>query len=332
MKYALLDVDSHNFVNLALMKIARYYEGDVEWAQPMFGNYDTIFASKIFTFSPEPNWNAYNYRTLEKGGTGYDISKQLPPEIEGIRKRDYSIYPQCDYSIQFYSRGCIRKCPFCLVNEKEGRIRPVEPMDLNPKGKWIEVLDNNFFANPEWKSAVEDLRRSGLPVKFHGVDIRIMTEEMAFALNSLKLKNGVHIAWDLPQIDLRPQLREMLKWIKPDKIVCYVLIGFNSTREQDYERLRYLKELGVLPFVQPYRDFENRRKPTIYEMDMARWANRMWLFKSTDFMDFEPRKGVRGRDYFDKDYAQRMCPEKVKDIEKNDLFDNCQTVGEQTTD
>lgn len=185
-------------------------------------------------------------------------------------------------------------------------IRPVEPMDLNPKGRWIEVLDNNFFANPEWRSAVADLKKRNFPVKFHGVDVRIMTEEMAFALNSLKLKNGVHIAWDLPQIDLRPQLREMLKWIKPNKIVCYVLVGFNSTREQDYERLRYLKEFGILPFVQPYRDFENKRKPTPYEQDIARWANRMWLFNTQDFMDYEPRKGMKGKDYFSKDYVEKM--------------------------
>ena len=82
MEIGLLDVDSHNFVNLALMKVARYHKdnGDrVEWAVPMFGEYDTIFASKVFTFSPEPNWNAYNYKALEKGGTGYDIAKKLPP-------------------------------------------------------------------------------------------------------------------------------------------------------------------------------------------------------------------------------------------------------------
>ena len=86
---AILDIDGHNgFPNLPLMKIARYYEGDVEWAMPMFGDYDTIFASKIFTFSPEPNWNAYNYRTLEKGGTGYDIEKKLPAKIEEIRNLD----------------------------------------------------------------------------------------------------------------------------------------------------------------------------------------------------------------------------------------------------
>lgn len=178
-------------------------------------------------------------------------------------------------------------------------------MDLNPMGEWIEVLDNNFFANPEWREAVKDLKKKNQAVKFHGVDVRIMTEEMAYALNSLKLKNGVHVAWDLPQIDLRPQLKEMLKWLKPEKIVCYVLIGFNSTREQDYERLRYLKELKILPFVQPYRDFTTRHEPTTYEKDIARWANRRWLFNTQDFMDYVPRKGMKGSDYFSPDFVRK---------------------------
>lgn len=197
-------------------------------------------------------------------------------------------------------------------------------MELNPKGKWIEVLDNNFFSNPDWRKAVEHLRKQKQPVKFHGVDVRIMTEEMAFALNSLRLKNGVHIAWDLPQIDLRPRLKEMLKWIKPDKIVCYVLVGFNSTPEQDYERLRYLKELGILPFVQPYRDFENKRKPTQYESDIARWANRMWLFNTQDFFDYRPREGCSGSDYFSGDFVRKWSVPKTESVKvkEMDLFSN----------
>lgn len=102
----------------------------------------------------------------------------------------------------------------------------------------------------------------------------------------------------MPQVDLRPKLRELVKWIKPYKIVCYVLVGFNSTKEQDLERLRFLKELGILPFVQPYRDFQNKRKPTMYEKDIARWANRMWLFNTTDFLDYRPRKGFVCSEYF----------------------------------
>lgn len=161
----------------------------------------------------------------------------------------------------------------------------------------MEVLDNNFFANPEWMEAVKTLQSYGQPVKFHGVDVRIMDEEQAYWLNTLKLKNGVHIAWDLPQIDLTDRLKAMTKYIKPYKIVCYVLVGFNSTIEQDLYRLNTLKSLGILPFVQAYRDYANNRIPTQYEKDLARWANRAWLFKSMDFEDFEPRKGFKCREY-----------------------------------
>jgi hypothetical protein len=233
-----------------------------------------------------------------RGGTGYDIKSRLPEEVERHTGLAYDLYPQYPFSVQFYSRGCIRHCPFCLVHDKEGAIHSVEPMQWNPRAQWIEVLDNNFFANPEWRTAVEDLKAQRLPVKFHGVDIRIMDEEQAKALNSLRMKGYIHIAWDLPQIDLTDRLEAMTKYIRASKIACYVLVGFNSTKEQDLYRLRTLKRLGILPFVQPFRDYENRRQPTQYEKDIGRWANRAWLFKAMDFLDYEPRKGFRCREYF----------------------------------
>lgn len=301
MKIGLIDVDGHNFPNIALMKLSSWHkkQGDnVSWAIPMMEHYERIYASKVFTFSQDYNPLEYNTKETVKGGTGYSIEKVLPPPIDMHTGLDYSIYPQYDFSVQFFSRGCIRKCPFCLVNKKEGYIHPVEPMELNPKGKWIEVLDNNFFANPEWRTAVKYLQEKKQPVKFHGVDVRIMDEEQAYWLNNLKLKNGVHIAWDLPQIDLTDRLKAMTKYIKPYKIVCYVLVGFNSTIEQDMFRLKTLKKLGIYPFVQAFRDYKNNRKPTQYEKDVARWANRAWLFKAMDFEDFEPRKGFKCSEYF----------------------------------
>lgn len=300
MNIGLIDVDGHNFPNLALMKIAGWHKArgdDVEW---VFGpkHYDRIYKSKVFTFTPE-DYTIYNADEVVTGGTGYDIKKKLPEEIDKWEIPDYSIYPQYHFSIQFYSRGCIRHCPFCLVHDKEGSIYSVEPMALNPHGQWIEVLDNNFFANPNWREAVQHLKRTNQPVKFHGVDVRIIDSEQAHALNSLRLKNGVHVAWDLPQIDLTDRLEEMTKVIKAYKIVCYVLVGFNSTKEQDLYRLRTLKRLGIYPFVQAFRDYKNKRKPTQYEKDIARWANRAWLFKTMDFMDFEPRKGFKCSKYFE---------------------------------
>lgn len=298
MRVGLVDVDGHGFPNFALMRLSAYHkaQGDiVEWADPMFGRYDRVYRSKIFTFSPDDAsvWNC----EVVSGGTGYDVRSRLSAEIERHPQLDYSIYPQYEYSIEFFSRGCIRQCPFCLVHNKEGRIHPVVPLPLNPRGKWVEVLDNNFFANPKWRSAVNWLKETGQPVNLHGVDIRIMDEEQAFNLNTLRLKRNIHIAWDLPQLDLRDKLREVVKYIKPYKLMCYVLVGFNSTVEQDMYRLRTLKELGIQPFVQPYRDFDNERVPSQYERDLARWANRAWTFKSCDFEDFKPRKGFKCNEY-----------------------------------
>ena len=89
----------------------------------------------------------------------------------------------------------------------------------------------------------------------------------------------------------------MVKHVKPYKITCYVLIGFNSTIEQDLFRLNVLRELGITPFVIPFRDYGNERTPTRYERDLARWANRMWLFKSTSFENYAPRKGFKCGEY-----------------------------------
>lgn len=299
MRIGLVDVDGHNFPNVALMKIASWHrqKGDVvEWAFP-FDPYDRIYMSKVFTFTSDDTI-AYQCHDIRRGGTGYDVKSKLPDEIDSHTGLAYDLYPQYPFSVQFYSRGCVRKCPFCLVHDKEGSIKSVKPMQWNPKAEWIEVLDNNFFAAPDWPTAINDLQRQKLPVKFHGVDIRLMNKEQAEALNSLRIKGAVHIAWDLPQIDLSKQLETMIKYIKPYKIVCYVLVGFNSTKEQDLQRLSILKKLGILPFVQPFRDYTNCRKPSQYEKDLARWANRAWLFKSMDFKDYEPRKGFKCKEYF----------------------------------
>lgn len=300
MNIGLIDVDGHNFPNFALMKISAYHKakGDsVEWAMPLMAeSYDLIYKSKIFTFTPDPDATAWPCDVI-RGGTGYDIASRLPDEIEASRLMDYDIYPNYDFSIQFLSRGCIRNCPFCLVREKEGFIKPVDPVDLNPRGHHIEVLDNNFFANPEWKEAIKYLMESGQKVNLHGVDVRIMNEEQAFYLNRLRILKNIHIAWDLPSLDLTNKLKEVIKYLKAWKLTCYVLVGYNSTVEQDLYRLERLRELRIRPFVMPYRDYEGRQKPTQYAKDLAHWANRPELFNTCTFAEFSPRKGFVCADY-----------------------------------
>lgn len=302
MKIGLVDVDGHNFPNFALMKISAWHKShgnEVHWYNPMFtGHCDRVYMSKVFTFSSDYEYHV-DADEIIRGGTGYDIKSVLPQEIEDSMLMDYSIYPQYPFSVVFLSRGCIRDCPFCLVREKEGYIKPVTPVDLNPNGKWIEVLDNNFFANPNWHEAVEWIMRSKQKVKLHGVDIRIMNEEQAAALKMMKHYRQPHIAWDLPKLDLQPQLETFARYVRSSSITCYVLIGFNSTIEQDLHRVRVLKKMRYTPFVQAYRDFENKRQRTWYEVDFARWANNRFFLNSCDFVDFEPRKGFKCGEYLD---------------------------------
>ena len=295
-RIGLLDVDGRGYPNFALMKLSAHHKalGDsVEMART-FGEYDVLYASKIFTFSPEPDYGRFEYESLVKGGTGYDIAAKLPDEVDARLDPDYSIY-DFPFSIQFLSRGCVRRCGFCVVREKEGGIRPVDPCKLNPLGEWIEVFDNNFFSNPEWKKSIDYLISTKQKVNLHGVDVRSLSEENAFWLNKLKLKRNVHIAWDSAKLDLTDRLKEITKWVRPYKLTCYVLVGFDSTPDEDLYRLRRLKELKIQPFVMPYRDFKSATETPVsqYCKDLARWCNRMESFKSCDFLDYEPRKGFK---------------------------------------
>jgi radical SAM superfamily enzyme YgiQ (UPF0313 family) len=126
MKIGLIDVDGHNFPNLALMKISAWHKakGDtVEWCLPI-DHYDIVYQSKVFdeTYSPDIEWMPMADKVI-KGGTGYGLDNKLPDEIEHIYP-DYSLYPELtkDTAYGFLTRGCPRGCKFCIVASKEGKL------------------------------------------------------------------------------------------------------------------------------------------------------------------------------------------------------------------
>ena len=49
---------------------------------------------------------------------------------------------------------------------KEGIIHQVKPLELNPNGKWVMLLDNNLFACPQWRENIEILRSYNQPISF----------------------------------------------------------------------------------------------------------------------------------------------------------------------
>jgi len=283
MKIGLIDIEPKIF-NTAYMQIARYYklQGDiVEWWSPLTDRqFDKVYCSSLFNFT---NKSEIPKRTI-CGGTGFTncLSFRLPHDVERCYL-DYNIYPECDRSFIWFSRGCIRDCPWCVVQEKEGMIRPAIPKPLNPKGKYIVVQDNNFFANPVWRTAVKWLHKANQPVDFQGVDVRLLTEEMGAALNSLKHYKQIKIAWDEPKEDLKPKLREVLKDIPAYKLMCYVLVGFCSTEKQDLHRVEALRELKIDPFVMPFD------KKDLYQRAFARWVNHKAIFKKVKWEDYRGR-------------------------------------------
>ncbi len=264
-------------VNTALVQISYHHKqrGDtVEWAEPLFyDKYDKLYCSSLFQFTDKSRVP----RRAICGGTGFDLTTTLPFDGD----YDYSIYPECDYSIVWFSRGCIRDCPSCVVPQKEGGIKAVDPKSLNPNGEHILIQDNNFFAHPEWYEAIKRIRKYRQPVTFQGVDVHLLSKKKCRSLMTLRHKGQIKIAWDDPRCDIIPKLEKVvLPIIKAWRIMCYVLVGYWSTKAEDLRRVLALQELGIDPFVMPY----NKQDP--YQKRFARWMNRLEIFNTVKWEDY----------------------------------------------
>lgn len=297
MKVRLLANDS-KIPNIAIMKISTYHKrlgDDVAWYNPIFDYEDTdiLYHSQIFTFTPKYQYYPINAKII-KGGTGFNIKSALPAAIDKIVELDYSLYPECNYSIQFLSRGCIRNCKFCVVRAKEGLIHKVEPLSLNPDGKYIMLLDNNFFACKEWRDNIEILKKYNQPIDFNqGIDLRLLTEEQCIELKKLKIKT-IHCAWDNYQDKdiIIPKLELLCRYIKPYKITCYVLVGFENKEiiPTDIERVLLLDCMGVDPFAMGYMDYDNPKYEKSKSVkDFCRWVNMKAAFKSCTWDEYNKK-------------------------------------------
>ena len=286
MRVALIDVDGHNFPSLPLMKLSAWHKQDgdtVEWYDPLTAwknQPDLVYMSKVFTFTPDYPHPVHG-RTIVKDGTGYhypDGGLPLPRGVEHIYP-DYSLYPDLcrDTAYGFLTRGCPRGCDFCIVEKKEGKCS-TKVADLSEfwnGQKNIVLLDPNMFACRDWKELSEQLIASGAYVDFsQGCDIRIMTEEKAEYIRRMKIKQ-IHFAWDryedrdkiIPKFKMFQQFTGWGRW----KMTVYVLCGFNTTMEQDLERIYTLRDLGYSPYVMIYEKYKLKRGDDL--LRMQRWVN-----------------------------------------------------------
>ena len=302
MKIGMIDVDGHNFPNIPLMKLSAWHKskGDsVEWYQPLFsGRMDIVYMSKVFSFTPD-----YQYYIdadkIVRGGSGYAIQtikgkevyikendNDLPPEIEHIYP-DYDLYPEIckDKAFGFLTRGCPRGCDFCHVKCKEGQqSRKVADLSEFWKGqKEIVLCDPNLIACPEWKDLLQQLIDSHAKVDINqGLDIRLMTGEKADLIRQIRVES-VHFAWDRYQdkdiiVPRLKEFKEITQW-GSRKTSVYVLTNFDTTIEQDLERIYTLREMDFDPYVMIYG--KETTKSTDPVRRLQRWVNNKRIFKST---------------------------------------------------
>ena len=310
-KIGLIDVDGHNFPNIPLMKISAYHKakGDhVEWYDPMFSPHmDKVYVSKVFSFSPDFDY-FIDADEVSYGGSGYCISlvngkevfdkskdHDLPSEIERIYP-DYSLYGITDTAYGFLTRGCPRGCSFCHVEAKEGR-RSYKVADLNEfwnGQKNIVLCDPNILACREWRDLLQQLIDSKACVDFNqGLDIRLMTEEKAEMLKQIKMKQ-LHFAWDRYQdkdkIIPKFKMFKDITGINERNLIVYVLCNFDTTLEQDLERIYTLREMGYWAYVMLY---DKEHIPKGHQLrKLARWVNNRFVFaKCERFEDY-----LNGRD------------------------------------
>jgi hypothetical protein len=294
MKIRLVDFDS-KIPNLALMKLSAWHKSQGDTVGFKIQDPDKVYVSVIFSKNRAKSsvWkNKYPDMPVVYGGSGWDLTTTLPPEVE-IMKPDYDLYPS-EYSQGYTTRGCIRNCGFCVVPEKEGKIRIAQhPSQFHDERfNTCMIMDNNLFAAPDtWQEKVFSWFMEN-DVKMRspqGWDARLLTPNRAKKLCRLKHEGAIHFAWDNIKDEKKVfEAIELLKRVGFDlehEISFYVLSGYNTTFEQDLYRCQKLKDTGVRAFTMRYK-----RSPELNAL--ARWTARPELFWSVDFSEYT-RKKVR---------------------------------------
>lgn len=286
---ALHDADKTRFPNLALMKLSAWHKAhghSVEMFKPLFkSQYDKIYSSKVFTFTPE---DEYLPAYAERHGIGRGDMGVLPDEIEHTCP-DYSLYGST-HAQGFVTRGCPNKCPWCVVPKKEGAIRAHAEVEEFLGGmKELVLMDNNILAHEHGLREMEKIGRMGVKLDCNqGLDARLVDPAVANVLGKIRwsvLRFACDQASQMPHVERAVRLIRSASG-KKGNVFCYVLV---KDIPDALERVEFLRRLGVDPFAQPYRDFSTNAEPDRELKDFARWVNHKAIFKSVPWEKYRAR-------------------------------------------
>ena len=269
--------------NLALKKIEKYHldKGDeITWDTSLYSELiDKAYVSCIFERNKE---QCFKYETNSKvllGGSGYNVTTKLPEEIEKIKPR---------INLGFTSRGCIRNCKFCIVWQKEGKIRAVgDLLDLwDGKSKDIILLDNNILALPNhFKLICKQARENKIRLDFNqGLDCRLLNQEIIDDLKTIR-KMDLHFAFDdMSYFDDVDKAITLLQKNGIKRCNWLMLTGFNTTLAEDVFRAKYLRSRNQVAYVMRYNN--SKRKDLV---PLSRWVNNRAWFRAVTYEYFLER-------------------------------------------
>ena len=269
MKVALYDVDS-KIPNLALMKLSSFYKSrgyqtqlvkkldkitaDLYYASVVFNSEKSLKQVKRLT-------ELYGDRIII-GGTGVDLKTTLPNEVDSCFP-DYNLYAHTQYALGFLTRGCNKRCAFCVVPQKEGRLQSNYSMfsDFVPKGQQnVMLLDNNLLVVPNVNELLAEMVKMEFNVNFsQTLDIQYLTDKiyqklrMVNSVNSRFTRKMIYFSCNTPkQAEWFIKKSDMLKGFGRDQVTTVIMFGFNTRLSQDFAILKIMKKLGIIPFVQEY--------------------------------------------------------------------------------
>jgi hypothetical protein len=302
MNHLLIDLDGA-IPNLALMKLSAWLKskGDTVFLNESPSPYERVWVSTVFSWNKAEaqrirDWSLAAGIDCVLGGSGISLDSKLPMEAEGMSP-DYDLY-QDERIVGFCQRGCNRKCPFCIVPQKEGWLtdNPFHPIsEWLPKGRnKVLLLDNNIAMSDNHDRVIIEVADLRLKLCItQGYDIRCVTKDKTELLSQNKpwdlnfKSRRLYIAWDFIGIEgvLRRNLPILLDYFKPKEIMCYLLCGFNTSAQQDLYRVKVLsEEFGILPYIMPY----NNRRDIAELNKLRRWVNRRY-YNFIDYSEFQKK-------------------------------------------
>ncbi len=292
MNILLIDHDSL-LPNLALMKISSYHKsiGDKIFLNTC-ANPDKVYISCIFKKNRAQVLGLkYLFPDDTKiiiGGVGFNQEK-LPDKIENI-KPDYSLY-DIDYSMGYTSKGCIRKCSFCVVPKYEGKIKNHHSIELimDQNHNKLMLFDNNYLASPKWSQNLKIIIDSGIKINFNqGLDIRLLNDENAELLSNAKIfnkkfkANQIHFAFDSLKYkrSICDGINKLSEYgIKPYRLMFYVLVNYDTSFYEDFYRTGLLIKYKTDPFIMKNSDSDQLLN------HFTRFINKR-IYKSDKFEDY----------------------------------------------